>query len=81
MVFMQVQDAMELIRLEYAENPELDLTFWQARHLWRLSDELCERALAGLVRSGFLIRTSQGGYARPRGRDDVERIQALLRAM
>ena len=81
MVFMQVQDAMELIRLEYAENPELQLTFWQARHLWRLSDELCERALAGLVRSGFLIRTSEGGYARSRGREQVDAIHSLLQAM
>jgi hypothetical protein len=78
MIFMQVQDAMELIRLEFAENPELQLTFWQARHLWRLSDELCERALLGLVRSGFLIRTPEGGYARSRGREDLD---ALLQAM
>ena len=81
MAFMQVQDAMELIRLEYAENPELQLTFWQARHLWRLSDELCERALTGLVRSGFLVRTSEGGYARSRGREHVDAIHSLLQAM
>ena len=81
MVFMQVQDAMELIRLEYAETPELQLTFWQAQHLWCLSDELCERALDGLVRTGFLVRTPEGRYARSRGREHVDTIHSLLRAM
>jgi hypothetical protein len=64
MVFMPVEDAMELIRMEYAEAPDLKLTFWQAQRLWNLSEELCERALNGLVRSGFLMRLADGRYVR-----------------
>jgi hypothetical protein len=71
---MQVQNAIELIRMEYAELPELRLTFWQAQRLWNLSTDLCERALMSLTGSGFLVRTGEGAYVR-RGdrlvRDDV----------
>jgi hypothetical protein len=31
MPLMQVSDLIELMRLEWAEIPELKLTFWQAR--------------------------------------------------
>jgi hypothetical protein len=59
---LDVDEAVELIRMEYAEMPELRLTFWQAQRLWNLSDELCHRALAVLTRSGFLARTRDGAY-------------------
>ena len=62
---MQVQDATDLIRMEYAEMPRLQLTFLQAQRLWNLSEELCEGALHTLVRSGFLVRTCDGLYSRP----------------
>jgi hypothetical protein len=65
MVFMSVQDAVDLIRLEYAEIPGLQLTLCQAQRLWNLSDELCARALGALIRSGYLVRTPDGCYARP----------------
>ena len=71
MVFMSVQDAVDLIRLEYAETPALQLTFCQVRRLWNLSDELCERALRVLVRSGFLVCTPDGCYGRPSGDQPV----------
>lgn len=64
MPFLQVEEAVELIQMEYAEMPGLKLTFWQAQRLWHLSDELCERALAALTRSGFLARTHDGAYIR-----------------
>lgn len=64
MSIMQVEDAAELIQMEYAEMPGLKLTFWQARRLWNLSDELCERALAALTGSGFLTQTADGAYIR-----------------
>jgi hypothetical protein len=64
MPFMQVQDAAELIRLEYAEMPGLQLTFWQAQRLWNLSNELCDRALNTLISQGFLVRTRDGRYKR-----------------
>ena len=64
MPIVHVEDAAELIQMEYAEMPGLKLTFWQARRLWNLSDDLCERALAALTRSGFLTQTSDGAYIR-----------------
>jgi hypothetical protein len=60
----QVEDAAELIQMEYAEMPGLKLTFWQARRLWNLSEDVCERALAALTRSGFLVQTADGSYMR-----------------
>ena len=66
MMFMPVQDAIEMIRKDYAEVPNLQLTFWQAQRLWNLSEELCDRALSGLVCGGFLVRTADGVFARPR---------------
>jgi hypothetical protein len=50
--------------MEYAELPELRLTFWQAQRLWNFSEELCERALTALMASGFLTRTPAGTYVR-----------------
>jgi len=39
-------------------------TFWQARRLWNLDDEVCERALSELVASKFLHRAPDGRYIR-----------------
>lgn len=61
---VHLQDAVELIRMEYAEMPNLRLTFWQAQRLWDLSSELCEEALTLLIRSGFLTRAFDGAYVR-----------------
>jgi hypothetical protein len=64
MQFMPVDEAVELMKMEYAEMPDLKLTFSQASRLWNLSDELCRRALNALTGSGFLIRTPDGVYVR-----------------
>ena len=66
MRFMHVADAVELIQLEYAEMPGLQLTFWQAQRLWNFSEDLCDRALSTLTRSGYLVRTADGSYKRRR---------------
>ena len=71
---LPLDEALELIRLEYAETPELQLTFWQAQRLWEFSDDVCAQALSALTRSGFLIRTRDGRYAR---RDRVRTPVAL----
>jgi hypothetical protein len=81
MPFMHVDDAAELIRLEYLENPGLRLTFWQAQRLWNLSEELCDRAPRMLVQSGFLARTDEGHYLRRDARSEAESIASLVRAM
>ena len=64
MPVIHVDEAMELMKMEYAEMPELKLTFCQARRLWNLSEEMCARALAALMRSGFLRQTCDGSYIR-----------------
>lgn len=64
MPLKQIDDAVELIRMEYSELPELKLTFWQAQRLWCLSTDLCERALTALTESQFLARTVDGAYVR-----------------
>ena len=65
MTHMGVQEAADLIRLEYAEMPSLPLTFRQAQRLLSLSEDQCNRALTLLVQSGFLVRTAAGAYAGP----------------
>ena len=61
---MELGDVVQLMEMEYEEIPELKLTFWQAQHLWNLPNEMCERALGALIRSGFLIRSADGAYVR-----------------
>ena len=59
-----LDEAMTRIEMEYREMPDLKLTFWQARRLWNLDDEVCEAALAKLVAAKVLARTSDGRYIR-----------------
>jgi hypothetical protein len=78
MVVMAHEDAMELIRMEYHELPGLALTFWQAKRLWNLSDELCELALRSLVRDGFLMVTSSGTFVHgPQSRVSIDASAAF----
>jgi hypothetical protein len=74
MQFMPIIEAVELIQMEYAEMPELKLTFWQAQRLWNFSEELCERALTALIASGFLARTADGAYVRRGSLTGVGRV-------
>jgi hypothetical protein len=64
MFMHNLDDALTRIEMEYREMPDLKLTFWQARRLWNLDDEVCERALSELVASKFLHRTPDGRYIR-----------------
>lgn len=52
------------IRSEYREMPGLNVTRDQARCLWALDPDVCDRLLAHLVRTGFLARTAQHTYVR-----------------
>ena len=58
------------------------MSLWQAQQLWNLSGELCERAMARLIKSRFLIPAADGTYVR---RDEslarIEEIESMLRAM
>jgi len=50
--------------------------------LWDLSEELCDRALTALTKSGFLLRRPDGAYIRRHPSPvSVEAIQSLVRAM
>lgn len=53
---------LERMRAEWIEMPGMRLTAAQAARLWALDCTVCERALAALVLSGFLIRTPSGAY-------------------
>jgi hypothetical protein len=52
------------IRAEYLESPGLRLTANQIQRLWRLDATQCESALAALIDSRFLRRTSEGEFVR-----------------
>jgi hypothetical protein len=73
----QVDDVVDLIRMEYAEMPGLSLTAWQIQRLWDLSDELCRHALASLTRRGFLVQTRDGAYVRPTGPRTGSQLRSL----
>ena len=52
------------IEIEYIEMPDLKLTVPQLRRLCALPLDVCETAVAELVRSGFLRRTAEGTFLR-----------------
>jgi hypothetical protein len=81
MHFTQVQDAVQLLQMEYHEMPDLELTPRQAQRLFNLPSELCERALSTLTSSGFLFQTGDGSYVRQSDREtSSEAIALLIRA-
>jgi hypothetical protein len=57
-------EAVTRIAMEYIEMPDLKLTAAQARRLWNISAEVCDRALAALVSRGLLMQTSTGAFLR-----------------
>jgi two-component system cell cycle response regulator DivK len=54
------------VRQEFAALPGLTLTGEQARLVFDMDRHTVERILDGLVGEGFLIRTPQGAFRRPR---------------
>ena len=57
-------EATARVRDEFGALPGLALTADQARLLFDLDRDLCDRILDGLVSEGFLARTPQGAYTR-----------------
>ena len=79
MEFLDVEDAVALMHMEYAEMPGLRLTFSQARRMWNLTDDVCLRALATLIESGYLERLKDGSYIRSGSSiSSVDRITPLV---
>lgn len=58
-------EASARIREEFGALPGLSLTAEQARLVFDLDREMCERILHALVAEGFLARTPQGAFTRP----------------
>jgi hypothetical protein len=56
--------AITRIAVEYIEMPDLKLTAVQARRLWNIPGDVCDRALAALVARGFLVQTRTGAFLR-----------------
>ena len=52
------------IQNEYREMPGLILTEDQAKRLWALDSNTCQRVLAALLERRFLKRTAGGAYGR-----------------
>ena len=76
---MRLEDAIELIQLEYPEIPALRLTFRQARRLWDFSPDLCELALAYLTSRDFSCSLATGitpghTWRRPRSMEPGSRL-------
>ena len=57
-------EALSRIRNEFGSLPGLALTAEQARLVFDLDRERCDRILTGLVAEGFLSRTPNGAYRR-----------------
>ena len=57
-------EAWTRVREEFGSLPGLALTAEQARLVFDLDREMCDRILATLVAEGFLSRTSHGAYRR-----------------
>jgi CheY-like chemotaxis protein len=57
-------EASSRIREEFGALPGLALTAEQARLVFDLDREMCDRILSALVAEGFLSRTSHGAYRR-----------------
>jgi hypothetical protein len=60
----QVRRAQWQIGREYLEMPGLSLNEPQTRRLLGLPSDLCDAALKGLTRHGFLVETGDGTFVR-----------------
>jgi hypothetical protein len=57
-------DAILRIETAYIEMPGLKLTAPQARRLWNIPGDVCDGALATLVKRGFLVKSPTGTFLR-----------------
>ena len=64
MKIAEVPDVRTRIQMAYMEMPEMRLTRGQLRRLLDFAIDDCERALASLTQSGFLIESLDGALIR-----------------
>jgi hypothetical protein len=62
--WVQLQDWSQLIRAEYEELPDLQLTQSQVEELWGLDTTVADVLLSALVSAGVLKKTLHGAYVR-----------------
>ncbi len=60
----QLHDWLQLIRAEFSEVPDLQLSQAEVQEMWGLDAMIAEALLAALVSAGFLKRTREGLYRR-----------------
>ena len=60
----QLRDWLQVVRGEYEEIPDLQLTQAQAEEMWGLDATVAETLLGALVTSGVLKKTREGAYVR-----------------
>ena len=60
----ELQDWSHLIRGEYEELPDLQLTQSQVEELWALDTTAADAILRMLVAAGVLMKTHHGAYVR-----------------
>ena len=62
--WIPLQDWSQLIRGEYEELPDLQLTQSQVEELWGLDTPVADALLGALVSAGVLTKTPHGTYVR-----------------
>ncbi len=64
-----LHDWLQLIRAEFSEVPDLQLSQPEVEEMWGLDAMIAEALLAALVSAGFLKRTREGLYRRRDSRE------------
>lgn len=54
----------DVIRAEFSEMPGMRLTIEQTRRLWGLTPDEANEIVERLMKSGFLVRATDGRYCR-----------------
>jgi hypothetical protein len=71
---MSFATVVDLVRTDFTEMPQLELTLPQAVRLWTLGMDDCRYVIDSLVDAGFLAWTARRTVVR-RGRDPLRRQQ------
>jgi hypothetical protein len=69
-----IDEWLDRVQSEYLEMPGLRLTLAQAARFWSLDPATCARVLDSLVRTKFLMVTSDGLYVRASSFHEEESI-------
>ncbi len=59
-----LHSALQRVRAEFVEMPDLQVTVAQAARLWGLEPTVCHTVLTTLVDAHFLVRTSRALFSK-----------------